>query len=921
MKNHLSALFLFLVCLVGGSAGAFASEITGTFTGKDIVSGWTLSKYGEAEDPEVCAWGDVTEKGVFVDYQKTEYHPWINSNQGFNYVTKVEVEVYSEYSRMGIDEIRVGSSYFTPEREYGLDYNPEKTFIFLADDASQALGQVYIGFRDISDKPFYIKSIKVTYNPDGANRNLKWSVTELTVNLGESFDNPTLYGETTGVAYSSSNPDIAEIDAAGIIQPLKAGKTEIKATCPAAYPWAAGECSYTLNVEFALTGAGTSESIVLTKAGTLRDKVLDLESTKIRSLTLSGPINSEDIAYMRETSGRFTNLQEIDLTNATVVADEKSYATMFGGNHDVGMGSTSYVFVLSNEEKIEEKSVPTGLGGGKVTVTYYGNQLAGAFNSMPNLKRLILPSEITEIAPFVVAGSTGLIEIGVPENYTTIGEQAFGSCSNLHSISHSDECVTICERAFANSGILDFDLSKVETIGEAAFRKSSLRGDINLTSLTKVARSAFAECKDLKRVEFGNGLVEIESEAFYRSGIVGTLIIPDGCKTIGQSAFAGTAINDLKLPVSCIDIDCYTFSQTPWLDNELNRINIDEIVYADNVALYYKSGNYGNHTGQRATSIAFKEGTTAVAARFESTVKDPYFHDHPNYITKITLPESMIWIGDEAFESLLGGVTEIKIPANVRHIGKYAFSEAGFETLTVGANVEHIGDYAFSRCNSLIKLAYNAPNAGGTWIFYRCEGLESVTLGKNVKRITDRMFCDCQSLRKVEIEGINTSDIAKAPQTNSTSANGFSIGESAFASCSRLTTFSLPSDLKEIGDDAFSGVQLRTVFCFAAKPVSGLEASGIFENRKSTTIYVPQESVALFKSSEGWRKCTIIGADMSADVEESIIDLTDPMQEVEVYDLNGIMIYRGVVGAMQLPAGPYIIKTEKNIYKTIMKEL
>lgn len=912
MNKQLSTLFLFLICLAYGIAEASASETTRTYAGKDIETGWKLIK-DDAESQ--VPWGDVTDKGVAVDYQKTGYSPWIVSNEGFNQVTKVELQVYSEYSRMKVNEISVGSSYFTPSQEYGLDSNPEKTFIFLADDVAKAVGEVKINFQDISNRPFYIKSIKVTYDPIGASRDLKWSVSELTVNLGESFDNPTLSGVTSGVTYSSTKPEIAEIDSEGNILPLKAGKTEIKATCPADYPWGAGECSFTLNVEFSLSGAGTSESIVLTRPGTLRDKVLDLESTKIRSLTLTGPINSEDIAYMREASGRFSNLQEIDLTNASVVADEKSYATMFGGNHDVGMGSTTYVFVLSDEEKIEEKSTPTGLGGGKVTITYYGNQLAGAFNSMTGLKRLILPSEITEIAPFVAAGCTGLIEIGVPENYTTIGEQAFSSCSNLRSIAHSRECVNIGEQAFANSGILAFDLSKVETIGEAAFRKSSLRGDIDLSALTKVARETFSGCADLNGVQFGNELVEIEREAFCQSGIGGTLIIPDGCRTIGQWAFAETAIDDQKLPVNCLDIDCFTFHKTPWFENELNRINIDEIVYAGNVALYYKSDTYRDYSGQRATSIAFREGTTAVAARFESSVKDTYFYDHPDGITKITLPESMIWIGDEAFKGLLGGVTGIDLPDNVRHVGTSAFSDAGFETLTVGANVEHIGDYAFSRCNSLIKLAYNASNACGTGIFYRCEGLESVTIGKNVLTITDNMFRECGSLRKLEIDGISTSDIAKtAPAA---SANGFSIGKDAFAGCSRLATFTLPSNLSTIGDDAFYGASLRTLFCFTAKPVEGLVDSRIFYNGKSTTIYVPQESVSLFKRSEGWKNCTIIGADMSASIAQTAPDPSDRLQEVQVYDLNGIMIYQGVLDSMHLPVGTYIIKTQPDIYKTI----
>lgn len=918
MKKLLTALTLLLSSMAYSVSDASAAATVKTFTGNDIATEWILSQDEYAEIP--VSWGDVTEMGVPVDYNEAGGYPWMTSKEGFNHVSKVEVEIYTEYSRMHVSEVHVGTSRFIPDQEYGLDDNPDKTFIFHADEPANALGQVSIYLYDISRKPLYVKSVKVTYDADGASRDLAWSVDEMTANLGESFTPPTLTGEISGVTYSSSNPGVAEIDASGNILLLSAGMTKITASCPAAYPWAAGECSYMLNVVAELTGAGTSESVMLTAPGTLRDKVLDLESTKIRSLKVSGTINSEDLSYMRETTGRFSNLQALDLTDAILVADGKSYATMFGGNHDVGMGSTNYVFVLSDEEKIEEKGQPTGLGGAKVTVTYYGRQLAGAFNNMTNLKWVKLPSEVSEIAPFLASGCTNLYDIVLPDNYTKIGEGAFSSCLNLHSITHSDECVAIEDRAFANSGILSFDLSKVEEIGESAFKQSSLRGHINLSSLTEVARSAFAECAELKSVEFGGGLTAVREDGFYRSGISGTLYIPEGCESLGQWAFAESAIEGLDLPASCLDMNYGTFNKTPWMEEELSRANIDDIIYAGNVALYYKA-DYRAHTEEYWTMpLVFREGTTAVATRFGSTIKGVYSYHQPNVVRSLTLPESMIWIGDEAFSNILGGVAEITIPASVRHIGEQAFSDAGVETLSIGANVEYISDYAFARCNSLVRLSYDVPDAGGSYIFFRCEGLESVTIGRHVRNIPKRSFWKCASLRKVEFDGLPTVGIANAPGY-AEPERGFSIGISAFSECPYLSTLTLPSDLGAIGEGAFWGAKLRTVFCFASEPMAELQESDLFDSGKSTTIYVPQESVALYNVSSGWRDCTIIGADMSAAIDEIGTDSFESPQEVEIYDLDGILVHTGAYASAQLPTGTYMVKAGKKVCKMIINNL
>ena len=80
-------------------------------------------------------------------------------------------------------------------------------------------------------------------------RNLAFSAATAEATLGEEFTAPTLSGVTEGVVYSSSNTEVATVDAAtGAVTLVAAGTATITATAPETETHVAGTASYELTV-------------------------------------------------------------------------------------------------------------------------------------------------------------------------------------------------------------------------------------------------------------------------------------------------------------------------------------------------------------------------------------------------------------------------------------------------------------------------------------------------------------------------------------------------------------------------------------------------------------------------------------------------------------------------------------------------
>ena len=160
----------------------------------------------------------------------------------------------------------------------------------------------------------------------------------------------------------------------------------------------------------------------------------------------------------------------------------------------------------------------------------------------------------------------------------------------------------------------------------------------------------------------------------------------------------------------------------------------------------------------------------------------------------------------------------------------------GYGTILFDRLITKIGDRAFSHCSTLTSITIlDTVNSIGREAFYNCYNLTSITIPDGIIHIGSKAFYNCDSLTSITI-----------PDTVN------SIGDKAFYSCDSLTSITIPDDVTHIGDMAFYDCNnLTKVICTATTPPLG--GTAMFDNNADVRIiFVPRESVELYKSAPNW---------------------------------------------------------------------
>jgi len=428
-----------------------------------------------------------------------------------------------------------------------------------------------------------------------------------------------------------------------------------------------------------------------------------------------------------------------------------------------------------------------------------------------SIKSVVLPKSLEKIGDGAFYDLKGLADISIPENVTSIGNEAFYN-TGLTSIDLPANLKTIGRYAFSGTKLKKVVLpSQVETIGSSAFSIESLESvhiPKSLKSVTDYSRSnsniygtywhdvewgqgynaIFLGDKNLKTVTFEDGISEIISELFRGTGIK-KIDLPSSVTKIGSAAFAHSDLTTINLPPSLSEIQDFAFANT----------KLKEITIPDSVE---KIG-YGAFD-----SVETLDKVTLPANLKEISSKTFY----KTNIAKITIPESVSSIGGIAFADI--PLQSITLPNNLISIGQNAFSGTQLTNVILPSKLKTLETEAFGEIATLVSVNIPLSLESGYNAFSNSKKLENVIFEDGRENIPSGL------LRNI---GIKTFTLPSTIKT---------IEYSAFAQNDYLSEIILNNALEAIYESAFANTNLKHVKLPDSLTYLG---RGAFENNHSLT--------------------------------------------------------------------------------------
>ena len=368
-------------------------------------------------------------------------------------------------------------------------------------------------------------------------------------------------------------------------------------------------------------------------------------------------------------------------------------------------------------------------------------------------------------------------------------------------------------------------------------------------AVTTIDDGAFSRAR-LTSLKLPKTLKKIGDWAFQQTSGLKTFNIPETVTSIGESAFRELPdLTRIHIPASVEVMEDHAIGGCPLLES----ITIDE----GNTHYGIYDGVLMDKAQTRLIVYPAKMAGTTYTVPSTVTTIDKYAFNDLEYLTSISIPASVPVLMHTSFY-MAYSLAEINIdPANtayrsedgvvytanmdslciyppgkpdktytlnsaVKIIGKEAFSDAyQLETVTIPEGVTTILDAAFYSCTSLKEVSLpESLTKLGNYVFAFCEKLESVVLPPHINEIPMAMFYKCESLHSVTI----------------------------------------PADVTSIVMTAFMGcTKLEEVTCLATTPPTADPAAFLMLLTNQISLYVPDESVDLYKAAPVWKDFNVKG--------------------------------------------------------------
>lgn len=482
-----------------------------------------------------------------------------------------------------------------------------------------------------------------------------------------------------------------------------------------------------------------------------------------------------------------------------------------------------------------------------------------------------------------------LTSVLIPERFTDEN-------SNRHYITG------ICYNAFNGcTALIDVSFSRrstITTIGENAFRGTSIRAIELPSTVTTIGKSAFNGCNILRSVTIPNTVTAIIDSTFYNSGLT-SMTIPNSVTSIGRSAFqrcSSLLLLTIPTSVTSIGVDAFRDCRT------LTSVTIPNSVSSIGKYAFYGCSNLRSVTiPNSVTSIgngAFMECSSLTSVSIPNSVSSigDYTFYNCTKLEKFTVEDgdvslkfvssaltgAPIWelyIGrDWSFTgdtSIFPNITKVTFGGKSSRVPDYAFIGCNhLYSVTIPNMVTQIGEGAFAGCRSLRKFTvedgdssldfgnsalWNSPIAtlymGRYWtgsVAGTRETLTSVTLGDKVTELPIGAFMNCTKLTSVPLPSSLTS-----------------IGSYAFRGCSGLTSAVIPNSVTSIGDEAFSGcMTLKSVV--TSNSLTSIGSSAFKGCGWLTSVKIPNSMTSI--GSSAFSGCKAL---TSVTIPNSVVSIND----------------------------------------------
>lgn len=389
--------------------------------------------------------------------------------------------------------------------------------------------------------------------------------------------------------------------------------------------------------------------------------------------------------------GEFNNWDPSDITMKEV-SPAVYEVTIENTSYDEINVLPGFKFIKDHTYADQWGSSVTASSGELLDAVYYGDNIMidPGSDDESAVRNFIVRLDLTNWDWGTITGATFTITVTAPSRDFTFD----ATTGTIKKYNGNDAVVNIPS---------EINGAPVTTIGNAAFRDSSVTSVTIPASVTEIGANAFAGCTNLTSVTYG--------------GDWSNLTIQSGNPAVEDAA--KDAANEQLFNFEFIPPDNTAVIVTNY---KYNGAAADVTIPSRYQGKPVTTIGHAAFFNSAVTSVTIPDSVTSIS--------DEAFINCPK-LTNISIPNSVTYIGFSAFSSCTS-LKSITLPSSLSTIQSYAFYNCGnLKTIRIPVSVTSIGNNAFVDCPSLMTVTY--PGSKTQW--------DDITKGRNSDVLENHLIC------------------------------------------------------------------------------------------------------------------------------------------------------------------------------------